>query len=52
VAQIDYDNMAKVDRMVALGIMMVADNRRRPGGNETDGKTEPYVKAWKENHKQ
>jgi hypothetical protein len=50
--KIDYDNMAKVDRMVALGIMMVADNPQPPRWNETDAKTEPYVKAWKEHHKQ
>lgn len=50
--KIDYDNMAKVDRMVALGIMMVADNPQPPRWNETDTKTEPYVKAWKEHHKQ
>jgi Peptidase family M28 len=50
--KIDYDNMAKVDRMVALGIMMVADNPQPPRWNEADAKTEPYVKAWKEHHKQ
>jgi len=50
--KVDYDNMAKVDRMVALGIMMVADNPQPPRWNETDTKTEPYVKAWKEHHKQ
>jgi Peptidase family M28 len=50
--KIDYDNMAKVDRMVALGIMMVADNPQPPKWNEVDRKTEPYVKAWKEHHKQ
>jgi hypothetical protein len=49
--KIDYDNMAKVDRMVALGIMMVADNPQPPRWNEADAKTEPYVKAWKEHHK-
>ncbi|PYT24514.1 MAG: aminopeptidase [Acidobacteria bacterium] len=50
--KIDYDNMAKVDRMVALGVMMVADNPQPPRWNEADAKTEPYVKAWKEHHKQ
>jgi len=50
--KIDYDNMARVDRMVALGIMMVADNPQPPKWNEADAKTEPYVKAWKEHHKQ
>jgi hypothetical protein len=50
--KIDYDNMAKVDRMVALGVVMVADNPQPPTWNETDAKTEPYVKVWKEHHKQ
>jgi Zn-dependent M28 family amino/carboxypeptidase len=50
--KIDYDNMAKVDRMVALGIIMVAENPQPPRWNEADAKTEPYVKAWKEHHKQ
>ncbi len=46
--KINYDNMAKVDRMVALGIMMVADNPEPPRWNEANPKTEPYVKAWKD----
>lgn len=49
--KIDYDNMAKVDRMVALGVMMVADNPEPPRWNETDVKTKPYIKAWKASHR-
>lgn len=48
--KIDYDNMAKVDRMVALGLIMVAADPEPPRWNEANPKTERYVKAWKANH--
>jgi len=48
--KINYDNMAKVDRMLALGLMMVADNPVPPKWNEANSKTEKYVKAWKAHH--
>lgn len=50
--KIDYDNMAKVDRMVALGLIMLADDPAPPKWNEADRKTEPYVRAWKERLRQ
>ena len=31
--KIDYDNMAKVDRMLALGMLMIADNPQAPKWN-------------------
>ena len=49
--KINYDNMAKVDRMLALGLMMLADSPHAPKWNEADPKTERYVKAWKEHHR-
>jgi hypothetical protein len=48
--KINYDNMAKVDRMLALGLMMLADNPVPPKWNESNSKTEKYVKAWKMHH--
>jgi hypothetical protein len=48
--KIDYDNMAKVDRMLALGLIMLADNPRAPRWNESIPETEKYVKAWREGH--
>jgi peptidase M28-like protein len=48
--KIDYDNMAKVDRMVALGLIMIANNADAPKWNEANAKTDRYVKAWKTNH--
>jgi len=43
--KIDYDNMAKVDRTVALGIFRVADSAAAPQWNTANPKTERYVKA-------
>jgi hypothetical protein len=41
--KIDYDNMAKVDRMLALGILMIADNPHPPQWNAE--KAGRYAKA-------
>jgi Zn-dependent M28 family amino/carboxypeptidase len=49
--KIDYDNMAKVDRMVALGLIMLADNPHPPRWDESVSQTEKYVEAWRENHR-
>ena len=46
--KIDYKNMAKIDRMVALGLIMLADNTETPKWNESNPKTAKYVKAWRE----
>ncbi len=48
--KVDYANMAKVDRMVALGLLMIADSEGIPHWNESNPKTAAYVKAWKETH--
>lgn len=50
--KIDYDNMAKVDRMIALGLLHLANNPKPPEWNEANSKTERYVSAWKALHKQ
>jgi hypothetical protein len=49
--KIDYDNLAKVDRMVALGVIHLADNPQAPKWDESNPKTEKYVTAWKALHK-
>ncbi len=46
--KIDYDNMTRVDRMLAAGILDLAGQPDAPKWNETNPKTERYVKAWKE----
>ena len=48
--KIDYANMAKVDRMVARGLMMIADNPVEPRWNESNPKAARYLKAWKAVH--
>ncbi len=45
--KVDYQNMAKVDRLVALGIMEIADSAAEPKWNEANAKTAKYVKAWR-----
>jgi hypothetical protein len=46
--KIDYDNMARVNRMVALGLIMIANNAEAPKWNEANPKAARYLKAWKE----
>jgi hypothetical protein len=43
--KVDYDNMAKVDRMVALGLLTIANSAAPPHWNEKNPKTEKYVEA-------
>jgi Zn-dependent M28 family amino/carboxypeptidase len=48
--KVDYANMAKVDKMVALGLLMIADSPAEPHWNEANPKTANYVKAWRALH--
>ena len=48
--KVDYENMAKVDKMVALGMLAMADSPAEPKWNESNPKTAVYVKAWKATH--
>jgi hypothetical protein len=41
--KIDYGNMAKVDRMIALGIVMLADGAEAPRWNRENPKVERYL---------
>ena len=43
--KIDYENMAKVDRMIALGLLTLANSADVPHWNAANAKTEPYRKA-------
>jgi Zn-dependent M28 family amino/carboxypeptidase len=45
--KVDYNNMAKVDRMVALGLLTLASDRPAPKWNEANPKTAKYVEAAK-----
>ena len=48
--KIDYDNMAKVDRMIALALVLMANSEEAPHWNEQNPRAAKYVKAWKEHH--
>ena len=48
--KIDYSNLAKVNRMIALSLMTIADNPEAPKWNEANPRTEKYVDAWKRLH--
>ena len=50
--KIDYDNMAKIDRAVALALYLMADSEQPVRWNEANPKTAPYVKAWKQRGQQ
>lgn len=45
--KVDYDNMARVDRMVALGVLTLSSDRPAPKWNEANPKTAKYVEAAK-----
>ena len=48
--KIDYSNMAKVDRMVALSLVMLADSGEAPHWDSNNPKVQGYLKAWNEHH--
>lgn len=48
--KIDYANMAKVNRGVALGLLMIANNPEAPKWNEANPKAARYVTAWRARH--
>ncbi len=48
--KIDYENMAKVDRMIAVAVLMLADNAETPHWNADNPKAARYLKAWKQSH--
>jgi Peptidase family M28 len=48
--KIDYNNMAKVDRAVALTVVLLADGEQAPHWNEADPRARPYLKVWKLHH--
>ncbi len=43
--------MAKVDRMAALALVMIANSEEPPHWNEANPKTAAYLKVWKEREK-
>lgn len=48
--KIDYSNMEKVDRMVALALIMIGNNTEAPKWNDANPRAARYVKAWNDRH--
>jgi len=48
--KIDYENMERVDRLVALAVYRIGQNNRAPRWDLTNPKAAKYVEAWKRNH--
>lgn len=48
--KLDYDNMAKIDRMVTLGLITIADSETAPKWNEQEPKAQKYAAAWRTLH--
>ncbi|HKI20561.1 MAG TPA: M28 family peptidase [Isosphaeraceae bacterium] len=46
--KVDYVNMARVDRMLALGLLMLANDPERPKWNESNAKAATYARAAKQ----
>lgn len=45
--KINYPNLAKTNRMVAVALLMMANNSSAPKWNEANPRTARYVQAWK-----
>lgn len=46
--KINYPNLARVNRMIALGVLMLAENPNAPRWNEAEPGARPYLKAWQQ----
>jgi Zn-dependent M28 family amino/carboxypeptidase len=48
--KIDFENMARTTRLLAIGMLRLADSDRAPAWNEGNPAVEPYLQAWRELH--
>lgn len=48
--KIDYANMAKVDALVAVGLLTIANSPTEPRWNAENPKAKPYLEAWQKLH--
>ncbi len=48
--KIDYPNLAKLNRLVATALWMIAENPVSPSWNSAAPKAARYLKAWQERH--
>lgn len=49
--KIDFENMAKINKTITLGLILLANDSSVPQWNESNPETAPYVQAWKKLHK-
>ncbi len=50
--KIDYENMAKVDRMIALALVDIGNSEKAPEWNAKNPKTAPFREAQQKSHQQ
>jgi len=50
--KVDYENMARVDRMIALALLRIANNESAPQWNASNPKTAPFREARSKLHAQ
>jgi Peptidase family M28 len=50
--KVDYANMEKINRLIALGLLMIADNKEEPKWNESNPAAARYLKAWRDRRAQ
>lgn len=48
--KVDFENMSKIDKMVAIGLLTVANSSAAPQWNKANPKAERYWKAWESKH--
>jgi len=48
--KIDYENMARIDRMMTLGLYLLADAHETPTWHADPPRTGRFVEAWKQLH--
>ncbi|HST52005.1 MAG TPA: M28 family peptidase [Pyrinomonadaceae bacterium] len=48
--KVDFANMERVVRAVAVAVLLIADDPREPRWNEQNPKTARYVEAWRKLH--
>ncbi len=48
--KLDYNNLEKVDRMIALTLLLIADNPLPPKWKQAEPKAGKYLKAWEQEH--
>ncbi|MCI0424141.1 MAG: hypothetical protein L0312_33845 [Acidobacteria bacterium] len=46
--KIDYPNLEKLNRAVAVALWMIAEDPVEPKWNESVPKAAPYLKAWQQ----